>query len=186
MKKSPFLFLALLLFLGSCIPIRIAPNIEDYCVTKGKKFKRGLPKREMFVFEDPKAANEFYNYVNIKYGLDNNNVDDDVPFMLENRLYFFSFYEVEIEDKAIPILGVFADALISRALDSDEYQPIFTPNDGVYRRGNWYIAIEVYSDLENDCLAEDSFSRKRLLQYLTSIKNEYLTTHNYNETVFKN
>lgn len=45
--------------LRSCLPIRITPHIENYRVTKEKEFKRSLPKREVFVFENPKAANEF-------------------------------------------------------------------------------------------------------------------------------
>ena len=77
--------------------------------------------------ENPKAANEFYDYINVKYDLHDNNVYDDVPFMLEDKLSFFSFYEFEVKDKAIPILGIFADVLLSRALDSEEYQPGFTP-----------------------------------------------------------
>jgi len=66
----------------SCIPIRIAPNIKDYQLTQWKKFKRSLPKRHMFIFEDPKAANQFYKYINTKFELQDINVFEDVPFTI--------------------------------------------------------------------------------------------------------
>ena len=55
-----------------------------------------------------------------------------------------------------------------------------------FRSDNYYIAIEVYSDLEVDCLHVKSLSREVVLKYLRALKNEYLSTHNYNEVVFKN
>ncbi|NJB71479.1 hypothetical protein GGR42_001941 [Saonia flava] len=185
MKKS-LSYVFLLIFIQSCIPIRIAPNISDYKLTTGKKFKRNLPKRNMFIFEDPKEAGHFYDYVNIKFQLNDEDVYDDVPFVVDGIQYFFAFYETEIQDKSIPILAALMDVALSRATSSDDYEPVFTPKGGVYRKGNWYIAIEVYSDLEKDCLGENSFSREVVLKYLRSLKDEYLSTHNYNEIVLKN
>lgn len=174
-------------FLSSCIPLRIAPDIEDYKITRGKSFKRTLPKRGMFVFEDPNDADHFYNYVDTKFQLNNENVYDDVPFMLEEQQYFFSFYEVEIPDKSINLFPVVLDVFVNVALGHDEIDPIFSDGDaGFSRVGNWYIAIEVYSDLENDCLQMNSLSRETVLEYLRALKKEYLSTNNYNEIVFKN
>jgi hypothetical protein len=53
------------------------------------------------------------------------------------------------------------------------------------RKGNWYIAIEVYSDSENDCLHQNSPSRETVSEYFRLLKNEYLATHNYNSVLFK-
>lgn len=174
-------------FLSSCIPLRIAPNIPDYRITKGASFKKDLPKREMFVFEDPKDANHFYNYVDTKFQLNNENVYDDIPFIVDDQQFFFSFYEVEIPDKTINLFPVVLDVFTNAALGNDEMDPIFSSGDAAYSRiGNWYIAIEVYSDLEKDCLHMDSLSRQPVLEYLRILKKEYLSTHNYNEVVFKN
>ena len=69
--NEKILLLSLSLFmLQSCIPLIIAPKIDTYKVSKGKKFKRGLPKRQMFSFEDSKQAGHFYNYVNTKFQLE--------------------------------------------------------------------------------------------------------------------
>ena len=44
---------------SSWIPLRIAANIKTDKVMVAKKFKRKLPKRHAFIFEDLKDANEF-------------------------------------------------------------------------------------------------------------------------------
>ena len=185
MRKA---FVLLSLFsITSCIPLRIAPNIEDYKLIKGKRFKRSLPKKTTFIFEDPKDANEFYDYVNTKFQLDDYYVEVDVPFSIDNETFFFSFYEVEIEDKALNLAPIFADVLINEALGNDEFEPVISgANNTLSRSGNWYIAIEVFSTEEKDCLAKDSANRTKVLTYLRALKEEYLSTSNYNEVVFKN
>ncbi len=171
-----------LLFLGSCIPLRIAPNIKDYKVTEGKRFKKGLPKKTVFVFEDPKNENEFYDYINTKFQLNDYYVDVQVPFSLDAKTFYFSFYEVEIPTKSINLIPLALDVALNKAADMD---PVF---DEVHtsRTGNWYIAIEVFKDNNGDCLSENSVSRELVLSYLRKLKNEYLATDNYNEVVFKN
>lgn len=175
------------LFLNSCIPLRIAPNINDYRITKGESFKRDLPKREMFVFEDPKDVDHFYDFVNTTFRLNDEKVYDDVPFSTNGRQYFFSFYEVEIPDKTINLFPVLLDVFTNAALGNNDMDPYFSGEDTGYSRvGNWYIAIEVYSDFEKDCLQMNSLSREAVLEYLRTLKREYLSTNNYNEVVFKN
>ncbi|MEK6152862.1 hypothetical protein WIW50_06360 [Flavobacteriaceae bacterium 3-367] len=179
MKKTLLLLLSFVLF-GSCIPLRIAPKIKDHKITQGKRFKRSLPKRQMFIFEDPKEANAFYDYVNTKFALEHQQVYDDVPFRIKGKQFFFSFYEVEIPTKTINLIPIMIDGL----LDQAEMDPLLEEVHST-REGNWYLAIEVYSDDENDCLHENSLSRSLVLNYLRTLKEEYLSTHNYHETVFK-
>ena len=183
MKKITLLLLWGFL-IQSCIPIRIAPSIEDYQVTEGKKFKRELPKRQMFIFEDPKEENAFYNYVNVKFQLEDDQVYDDVPFSINGAQYFLSSYETEIPDKAINLFPALLDATVNGALNVEDNDPLEATE--IIRNGNWYIAMEVYSDSENDCLKPNSLSRNVVLKYLRDLKNEYLATHNYNEFVLKN
>jgi len=180
--KRILLAIFVLFFLNSCIPIRIAPNIKDYKLTKGKRFKRGLPKKTVFVFEDPKDANEFYSYINTKFQLKDYYVDVEVPFYIDDRAFYFSFYEVEIPTKTINLIPMAFDVMLNQTADMD---PIL---EDAYssRTGNWYIAMEVFSDTEKDCLSENSISREIVLAYLRELKNEYLATDNYNEIVFKN
>lgn len=180
MKKT-ILFVGLTILLHSCIPLRIAPNIKDYKITKGKKFKRSLPKRQMFLFEDPKNENEFYNYINTKFELNHIDVYDNVPFTTAEQQFFFSFYEIDIPNKTLNLVPIAVDAILLSA----ELDPIM---DGSYasRKGNWYIAIEVYSNTENDCLISESPSNPVVSEFLRLLKNEYLASDNYNEMLFKN
>lgn len=69
----------------------------------------------MFLFKDPKPANEFYTYINTKFQLNDINVYNDVPFSLKDKHYFFSFYEVEIPNKSINLVPLAVDALLARA-----------------------------------------------------------------------
>lgn len=105
----------------------------------------------MFIFEDPKEANEFYYYVNTKFQLGDDRVYDDVPFSIQGQHYFFSFYEVNILDKAVNFSPLLFSATINAVLQDDE-SAIEDPEE--FRKENHYIAIEVYNDIENDCLVE--------------------------------
>jgi len=176
-------FILCLFFFQACIPLRVAPDIKTYKVSKGKKFKRSLSKRQMFIFEDSKQAGEFYSYINTKFQLEDENVYDDVPFEISGQQYFLAFFEVDIPDKSINLFPVIFEASLNAALnieDEIESEPI------ELRRDNFYIAIEVYSDIEKDCLSSEALSRESVLKYLSGLREEYLTTNNYNELVFKN
>lgn len=185
MKQSLLMLLVLFIF-QSCIPLRIAPTIDDYKIAQGKKFKRSLGKREMFIFEDPKDEGHFYDYINTKFHLDHENVYDDVPFEIDGSQYFLAWYEVEIPDKHLNLAPIFLHLFVGAALGNDDPLEDYDGEGDMVRRDNWYIAIEAYSDLEKDCLADEALSREPVLKYLRALKKEYLATHNYNETVFKN
>jgi len=172
-----------LLLQASCVPLRIAPNITDYKLTEGKKFKRGLPKKITFVFADPKEEGHFYDYVNTKFELRDYYVDVEVPFKIEGKDFFFSYYEVEIPTKTINLIPLLIDGVLNQGVDFEE--PLLEDMH-TSRVGNWYIAIEVFSTREKDCLHENSVSKSMVLMYLRNLKEEYLSTYNYNEVVFKN
>lgn len=178
--KRVIMFVGLFLVTQSCIPLRIAPTIKDYKVTQGKKFKKSLPKQHMFIFPDSKPANQFYTYVNTKFELQDINVFDDVPFTIDGKQYFFSYYEVDIPDKTLNLLPIAADVALLRTDFDPAMEHLYQT-----RKGNWYIAIEVYSDNENDCLDQRYPSNEAVTEFLHLLKNEYLSTHNYNEILFK-
>lgn len=168
------------MFCFSCIPLRIAPNIKTDKVMVAKKFKRKLPKRYAFIFEDPKDANEFYYYVNTKYELNHLDVEYNVPFIAEGKEYFFSFHETEIPDKTLNLGLIFVDLI----LESKDWDPMFV-DDYETRKGNWYLVITVSDDAFNDCLKPNYNSREDILKYLRNLKMEYLTTSNYLEALLR-
>jgi hypothetical protein len=164
----------------SCIPLRIAPSIKTDKVMVAKKFKRQLPRQHAFIFEDPKDANEFYNYVNTKYELYHQVVESNVPFEIDGEFFYFSFFEVEIPDKTLNLLPIFFDL----ALDSKDINPWF---EDLYtsRTGNWYLAITVADDTMKDCLKQNYIKRDVILKYLKDMRVEYLNTHNYLEALLR-
>lgn len=154
----------LLLLIQSCIPIKSAPRIENYRILEGRKFKKGLPPRQTFVFEDKQDVNAFYNFINDKFQLGDEQVMDDVPFRVNGHQYFFSFYEVDKKSKNINLMP-FIMSKVTKSEDVEE--PEMDINE------YYYIAIEAYSDIENDCLVMGALSREPVLKYLRNLKEEY-------------
>lgn len=177
---KPIQLLLSFLLCASCIPLRIAPSIETDKVMVAKKFKRQLPKQHAFIFEDPKDADEFYNYINTKYELYHQNVEFNVPFEINGKSFYFSFYEVEIPTKTLNLFPVVVDAV----LENKELEPMF---EDVYtsRKGNWYVVITVADDAFNDALSGSCPDKTQIVNYLKAMRTEYLNTHNYLEVLFK-
>ena len=176
-------FLTALFFttITSCIPLRIAPNFQEegYKIKQAKKFKRKLPKENAFIFEDTKDADEFYNFVNTKYQLNHLDVGLEVPFRIDEKLYFLSYYEVEKTTKTLNLLPIFIDGATSGTdLETDLY------DNYVSRMGSWYLVITVIDNDSNDCLKESHPSYNKVLEYLKNLKKEYFSTHNYEELLF--
>lgn len=173
------LFIIIIFLTYSCIPLRIAPNIKDDKVMIAKKFKRKLPKQYAFIFEDPKEANEFYNYINIKFQLDHKDVDWDIPITINNESYYMSFYETEIPNKTLNLIPVLIDA----KRESNGNDPLLEELH-ITRKGKWFLVLTVIDIDNNDCLKESHKSRKEIINYLKQLKAEYLSLVNYYEALF--
>ncbi|NNC61216.1 MAG: hypothetical protein HKO11_02690 [Eudoraea sp.] len=164
----------------SCIPIKIAPNIDDYKIVLAKRFKRDLPRQFAFVFEDDKEADEFYHYVNSRFDLDFENVELNVPFTVNGQTYFMSFDEREKVTEVINLLPVVIDGV----LNSEGYDPILEDAHSS-RNTNWYILITVMDGNFNDCLSPDYPFREEVILFLHALKKEYQSTHHYVEALLK-
>ncbi|AUP79202.1 hypothetical protein [Flavivirga eckloniae] len=178
MKLLVPLFSVLLCF--SCIPLRIAPSIKTDKVMVAKKFKRKLPKEHAFIFEDPKDANEFYNYVNTKYERLHLDVESNVPFEIDGELFYFSFYEIEIQHKVLMLLPFLIDSKLNQGEDA----PVLG-EDYISRNGNRYLAITVSNANMEDCLKPDNIHRNAVMNYLRHLRVEYLSTQNYLDALFR-
>lgn len=175
--------LGLLLLFAQCIPYKSADTIFDYQVEVGRKFQKGLPERNMFLFEDPKEANAFYHFIDNRFELHGDNVADDVPFVIDGQQYFFAFYETSQSSKGVSFVNLLTDAVVSSALNT-ERDPDAVPEE--MRSDKYYIGIEVYSDLEEDCLAVNALAREPVLKYLRNLKEEYLATKTTHGALSKN
>jgi hypothetical protein len=164
----------------SCIPLQIAPNIDGAKLYKGKKFKKNLPKQGVYVFEDPKDANEFYTYINAKFDIDYDIGGGNVPITIKNKKYFLTFYEVERNTKTVNLVPIVADAV----MDSKGIDPVFE-NHYSSRSGSWYIALTVTDEDLHDNLKEDDPAYASIIKHLDHLRNEYLSTANYMEIYLK-
>ena len=169
MKKLIILLLSVTA--TSCISLRKAPTNFTHRIEVAKKFKRDFPKELAYIFEDPKDANQFYNYINIKYQLNDTDVGSNVPVVIDNKTYFITYHEAEIPDKKLNLLGIAIDAtLVVNRLD-----PVF--KDGYVKRvGHWFIALTVYDENDKNCLKSKHPEQKMVLDYLSLLHNEYLNS----------
>ena len=174
-------WLPFFLFMGSCIPLKIAPNIEGAKVYKGKKFKKYLPKQQVYVFKDPKNENEFYNFINAKFDLDYDIFGGNLPLVIDGKDYLLSFYEVERSTKVVNLAPIAVDVL----LEGKGHDPYLAETE-IYRAGTWYIALTVSDNNFGDMLKEDNPQFRNIIKYLDNLRNEYLYTANYLEVYLKN
>jgi hypothetical protein len=176
-----FALTSLFILSTSCIPYKMAPKFknEDYKVIKAKKFQRKLPKETSFIFKDPKDADEFYNYINTKYGLNHDNVGLNSPIQINNQTYYFSYYEVERTDETANLGLVLTDLVLDEKLGVTAFE-----NNYSTRKGHWYIVITVYDEDLKNCLLDKHPMKSDVLQYLKELQQEYLRTYNYEELLF--
>ncbi len=179
MKSIITVLISFFLF-SSCIPLSIAPTIKEDKIKLAKRFNRHLPKQYALIFNDPKDADEFYHFINTKYQLKHQTVEDNVSFEIDESEYSFSFYEVEKTTKTINLIPVVIDA--NRASNNND--PILEEMHTT-RQGSWYIAIVANDAQFNDCLAPNYKNRERVIAYLRSLRIEYLNTNNYLEAMLK-
>ncbi|MFD2564677.1 MULTISPECIES: hypothetical protein [Aquimarina] len=175
MRALSYITFFLLLF-SSCIPTRIAPNIKEDKVMVAKKFKKGLPKRSSFIFEDPKNANEFYQFINYKFKLNDKDVAWNAPFIINKEEYYLSFHEVERTSSTINLAPMIIDA----ALEANEVNPVLE-NLYTSRSGKWYVVLTVNDQDFKDCLKDNYLKRDEIVTFLRQLRKEYLSTSNYNK-----
>jgi len=178
MKK--FLLFIIPVLVYSCVPVKIAPNIESNKVMNAKKFKRQLPDQYAFIFEDPKEANEFYNYINTKFELDDKSVDTNVPIEIDNTTYFMSFYETERETKTVNLVPIAIDAKRQSNGKNALLNEAHTS-----RKGQWYLALIITDANGNNQLDLNNSNRRKIINHFEKLRKEYLSTANYYDVLFK-
>lgn len=174
-------FLTIILFVTtSCIPLRVAPNMEGGKIVKAKKFVKNLPNQYSYVFNDPKEANEFYYYINAKYQLNYDDFNGNIPVVINGKTCYLTFYEVNKVTKTVNLVPILVDA----ALEDKGRTPVLN-NLEVTRSGEWYLALTVTDEHLNDCLSVEHPNFKEVEKYVYNLRNEYLTTTHYIEVFLK-
>ncbi|WP_339751864.1 hypothetical protein [uncultured Winogradskyella sp.] len=176
MKKIFIVFL--LVTVTSCIPVKIAPKFKnvDYKIMVAKKFQRKLPRETSFIFKDSKDANEFYQYINKKFKLNDIDVGFNVPFQIDGQTLYLTYNEAVREDETLNLPLILIDA----KRDSNGNSKLFEGNYSS-RKGHWYIILTIYDENIKNCLKDNHPLKSKTIQYLKNLKQEYLNTQNYEE-----
>ncbi|SHF73250.1 hypothetical protein SAMN05444396_101114 [Flavobacterium segetis] len=172
MKK--FIGFILIFMAHSCIPLQIAPSIKGEKLVKAKKFKKNLPNFYSFIFEDTKNADEFYNFVNTKYNLKHNNVESNVPIIINNTTYYLSFYEREKSTKTLNLIPLAIDMKRTDNGNDPMLEDMY-----ISINGYWYLILTVADSDLKDCLKPNYPRHEEILSHLKSLRDEYFTTSNY-------
>ena len=178
MKKLFFCILPLLI--GSCIPIKNAPKIKDYKIVVAKRFKRDLPRKYAFVFEDEKQADEFYRFLYWKLGRINTDLEVNLPFQVGETTYYMSFHERPKRSVVVNLIPLFIDAV----LINQDQDPMLEEAYALEGE-SWYILITVADSSLEDCLNPAYPKQKEVVATLKELKDEYENTHHYVEAYLK-
>ena len=171
MKK--LLICLLLLFTVSCIPLQNAPDIKDYEIVLAKKFKRDLPSRYAFVFQDQMDADMFYQFFIWKFGRIDVDLHEDMPFQVGDSTFYITFYERQKKSVTLNLLPLVIDAVAM----SSGGDPVIDDYDIVDKDNEiWYILIMATDSEYNDCLKPSYVKQNELVEALRELMEEYNNT----------
>ena len=171
MKRLLICFLMLLTV--SCIPLQNAPDIRDYDIVMAKKFKKDLPRRYAFVFQDQMDADMFHQFFIWKFGRIGVDLQEELPFQVGDSTYYLTFYERQKKSVTLNLLPLVIDAVAMSAGEEtvmDDYDIV--DEDGEI----WYILISAVDSEYNDCLNPSYAKQHELVEALKDLKEEYLDT----------
>jgi hypothetical protein len=152
------------------------PILKTYRVQQGRKFHKSLLDHYGFIFNDPKDAYEFYDYINIVFELNHQSVDRDVPFDISDQQFYFSFYEAERSTNFVNLVPIVVDA----KLEQEGIGPLLE-SSYTSRNGQWYIIMTVFDEGGNDALHPKHAMQKPVKAYLNTLRKNYLKHENYYE-----
>ena len=178
--KQLLVYLFLCSFFSSCIPLSFAPNIDTDKVKLAKRFKRDLPKRYGFIFEDPKEVDEFFEFINTKYELPG--IDRKIPLWIDKKPLIMNIYERRRTTSTLNFIPILIDAALS---GEDGGVPGFFNSFYTTRNEKWFIIITLTDLNGQDALAPAYDKRNANLSFLRSLQKEYLNTANYMEAYFR-
>lgn len=152
----------------ACIPLRTAPTIKNYEVQRAKKFKKDLPERYAFIFEDNNPEGYFYNFMDRRFERQGVNVNRFVPIEIDSTTYYMSFYEVKRVQKTVNVLGM----IVNDALDPDG-----DDDNDISKADYWYIALTVADRMDQDCLDLRYTHQEAIVSFLRQLQLDYLKTY---------
>ncbi|MFD0863171.1 hypothetical protein ACFQ1M_13225 [Sungkyunkwania multivorans] len=167
-------FYALLICLSSCVTLRVnkPPEVENFYIANKKELK-GLKldkDRKAFVFENPGTEIDFKQFIAKKHGLENFKFSKTYT-ITENGANLNISVETPTVNEQSHTLDLLTP-IISKAVSNENRRAEYSEDEKSYS----FIAISVADDYGNDCLSTDSLFRNIAVDYLRSLKDEYLNT----------
>jgi hypothetical protein len=148
-----------------------------------KILKVGSQTKQVLFLKTQKNANEFYTYINVKFNRNTIDAEYNIPIAIGSQTFYMTFFEAERTTKTVNVLPMAADVLLSanNLGSGTTFNNVYTS-----RKGSWYISIIVLDNEMKDILAQNNKTQQQVVDYLSALKKEYLSTANYQEVYFKN
>lgn len=157
---QPLYFLGLIFLIHGCIPLRIAPRISNYEVSRAKDIDKRIKfKEHIFVFENPKRKTQFEKFLESKYKLLPYGYGERYEVALNDNIFDVRINNVILSDSYIDLTGIWYND--DENEDTDTYH---------------YITIRVSSEYEDDCLSVNSLHYDLVLNYLVNLRTAYLSS----------
>ncbi|MGS2738863.1 hypothetical protein [Sinomicrobium sp. M5D2P17] len=159
---QPLCLLGLAFLIYGCIPLRIAPRISNYEVSRGKDIDKRIKfKEHIFVFENPKRKTQFEKFLENNYKLIPYGYGDRYEVVLNDNTFDVRVSNLILNDSYIDLTGIWNNDDENADDDMDTYH---------------YITIRVSSEYEEDCLSVNSLHYDLVLDYLEKLRTAYLSS----------
>ena len=164
---------------SSCLPLKIAPKVKTYKVVKTKRIVKGLSFRYGYLFFNPHSAEDFLHYVS-DYIRQDKSFPENQPFLLDDEVYFLSFYVPVKETQTLHLLPILGDEL----LESRGWPALFYPLYKTEKHKD-YVLITVHNAALEDGLDPNFKHRDRLIEALESWRKDYMNLPSSTEAAFQ-
>lgn len=160
MNKRIFVISVFFLITASCGISKPKYVIEDYALVPNAKAILGNDGLTAFIFENNKKILPFQQFLVNKYNLQTYN-QREIPFTINEQQFVLHMYD---NDEITKYLNI-TDFVMKEQIPD------------VSKMGNQsdFIVLSVVSDMNEDCLKDNSLYQNIVIKYLKNLKQEYFS-----------
>ena len=173
-------FCCLSFVLVGCFSLQPASLIDDYRVTKARKWVKEKPRTYHFVFENPKPPEEWRWFTQIHFGVYNDPQQRLHAFQIDEKPYTLLYTSFTRTGERINVWAMVLDELLLRWINMSFFEA-----DHTTKNIRQYVRVSVRDAHEKDALHPSYPQRTTVIAYLEELRHTYLDTNNYMDQLFR-
>lgn len=178
MRRILFYFLSFVLV--GCLSLQPASLIDDYRVTKSRRWVKEKPRTYHFVFENSKPPEEWRWFTQIHFGVYNDPQQRHYAFEVDHKPYTLLYTSYTRTGERINVWAMVLDELLLRWINMSFFEP-----DHTTKNIRQYVRVSVRDAHEKDALHPSHPHRKTVIASLEELRRTYLATNNYMDQLFR-